>query len=267
MNVVRLLGLASTLVVAGCGKSEAPAPPAASTAPAPEPTDVIDRRGMLEAQLASAAKMAREGKLEAAIRQIEVSQQVFPGIPALEDLRQSLIRRRNAAIGRQLTEKIIINRHQLPPADRIAFSLLTTDWNATHPSQSGPATAVLTEDLRQRVADFIDRYPDFVEGRLLQARLGLKLQDRHDQLLKARAIPADKAPPSEGPEAGAKLAQWKLEQITRASPEFQELIKRLKEHGWYHEPSDHPTQPAPAPSGDTLARIRAALGRDPETAP
>jgi hypothetical protein len=188
---------------------------------------------LLEAQLKSAAKLAREGKLESAIRQIEVSQRVFPDIPELQALHTQLVQRREEAIRQQIQPPVVIlNRSQLPPADRIAFSLITADWNATFPSESGPAVPY-TKDLQKRIADFIDQYPDFVEARLLQARLGLTLQDRHEKLLKALVIMPQTPAPTEGPEAGAKLAQWQFDKVARSSPEISELIDQLKQRGWY----------------------------------
>jgi hypothetical protein len=221
-------------------------------------------RDLLEAQLKSATKMAREGKLESAIRQVEISQRLFPDLPQLETLHANLVKRREEAIRQQLKQPpLILNRNQLPPADRIAFSLMTADWNATLASGPEP-TRPLTKDLHERISDFVDRYPDLLEARLLQARLGLKLHERHEHLIKARVIAPDSPQPTEGPEAAAKLADLNFYELSRNSPEIQELLELLIQRGWYRETEENPGQPALPYETEfsPLERIRQSLALD-----
>lgn len=263
-RVFAIIAAVSALFLLACGKkaTDDNSPSSIQHSHSGDPSNAPLReallRDLLEAQLQSAAKMAREGKLHSAIHQVEVSQRMFPELAELATLRNQLVQRRDEAIRQQLSPpEIVLNRNQLPPADRISFSLLVNDWNAVFAHDADPTKRGIRE-LQKRITDFVARYPDFVEARLLQARLGLQLQERHDRLIAAMVISSKTPPPAEGPEAGAKLAQWRFDQVVGTSPELQELIRRLQEKGWYATPT-HSIKPT-TPAGLTpLQRIQQSL--------
>jgi len=199
-------------------------------------------REVLKTQLKSAAQKAREGKLESSIRQIEICQRLFPGLPELKTLHASLVKRREEAIRQQRKPPVmVLNRSQMAPADRVKFSLLMTEWNQL----VGKTEKESAVGLRDRLASVIESYPDLVEARILQARMAL--WDDHA---------------GDGQAAGKKLSGWKWDTRSDLPQNQRILVESLQAKGWYPRASPVP-QSSQSDPPSPLDRIRTSLQSPP----
>jgi hypothetical protein len=212
----------SVFFLSSCNRSE-PTPPADQTKISPPPA--INLQAVLRSQLKSAADMAREGKLESAIHQIEISQRVFPNAVELQNLHKSLVRKRDQVIqsqtirARPAAPPRVLNRNQMRAPDRLKFSMIFDDWNTLAAGRAEHMNSVLPE-FKTRLLSILTAYPDLVEARLLQARIALATGDG-----------------TWGREAGAKIRRWKLASFM-TDKYYQSLFMALNEEHWMEEPSE-----------------------------